>query len=71
MTKDRAYYLDKISDMKQSQLEQLTANENSAFRGYLKEDGTLDLEQLSDADDVNLKLMFAELEELEAGQEPG
>lgn len=69
MTKDRAYYLDKISGMKQRQLEKLTANEDSLFQGYLNGDGTLDLEKLSDADDVHLKMMFAELDELEAGEE--
>ena len=69
MTKDRAYYLDKISGMKQRQLEKLAANEDSLFQGCLKGDGTLDLEKLSGADDVNLKIMFAELDELEAGEE--
>lgn len=69
MIKDRAYYLDKISGMKQRQLEKLAKNEDSFFQGYLNGDGTLDLEKLSDADDVNLKIMFAELDELEAGEE--
>lgn len=68
MTKDRAYYLDRISGMKQRQLEKIAANEDSLYRDYLKEDGTLNLEKLSDADEVNLKIMFAELGELEAGQ---
>ena len=69
MTKDRAYYLDKISGMKQRQLEKLANNEDSLFQDYLTEEGTLDLEKLSDADDVNLKIMFAEVDELEAGEE--
>lgn len=69
MTKDRAYYLDKISGMKQRQLEKLAKNEDSLFQDYLTEEGTLDLEKLSDADDVNLKIMFAEVDELEAGEE--
>lgn len=68
MTKDRAYYLDKIGGMKQRQLEKLAQNEDSLFQGYLNGDGTLDLEKLSGADDVNLKILFAELDELEAGE---
>ena len=70
MEKDRSLYLDRISSMKQRQLEKLATNEDSLFQDYLREDGTLDLEKLSDADDVNLKILFAELDELEAGEEP-
>jgi len=55
--------------MKQRQLEKLAANEDSVFQGYSKGDGTLDLGKLSEADDMHLKIMFAELDELEAGEE--
>ncbi|QCR24639.1 hypothetical protein [Pontibacter sp. SGAir0037] len=69
MTKDKAYYLDKISGMKQRQLEKLTTKENSLFQDYLQEDGTLDLERIAETDEVNLKILYAELDELEAGEE--
>jgi len=58
---DRAYYLVRMSGMKQRQLEKLAANEDSLFQGYSKGDGTLDLGKLSEADDVHLKIMFAGL----------